>query len=129
MVLPFKQQFVTPILDGTKIHTLRTDEKRRWKSGKTIHFATGVRTKNYKQFHENTCKSVQTVHMSHVFNDVIQISVNGRELFGFHEHLAFAKNDGFDTWESFFDWFYPLIKSSEDEFLVLRLIHWTDFRY
>lgn len=48
MILSFKEQFIPKILDGTKIHTIREDKKNRWEAGKKIHFATGVRTKNYK---------------------------------------------------------------------------------
>jgi len=66
MVLGFKPQFVPKILDGTKIHTLRKDATQRWKPGRSIQFATGVRTKNYKTFREDgECKCVQTIWISH----------------------------------------------------------------
>lgn len=129
MILGFNQQFKAPILEGTKIHSIREDKTRRWKAGRTIQMATGVRTKNYECFKEDTCKSVQKVCMSYAFNDVIEITVGDNYLFGFPEREAFAKNDGFKDWQAFFDWFYPLIKKAEDGFYVARLIHWTDKRY
>ena len=51
------------------------------------------------------------------------------ELFGYSERLAFAQNDGFDTWEDFFNYFYPRIKAHRDEYYSGKIIHWTDLRY
>ncbi|MBE7411382.1 MAG: hypothetical protein HS129_04840 [Leptospiraceae bacterium] len=65
MILGFKQQFIRPILDGTKIHTIREDVHNRWHVGNKIHFATGVRTKNYKQFLEKFCTGTQTIKIKH----------------------------------------------------------------
>lgn len=129
MILSFKQQFKEKILSGSKKHTLREDSKKRWKPGRTIHFATGVRTKKYNMFLGSQCTGIQKVFMTYAYNDLIEISVDGKELFSHSERLQFAKNDGFDTWEDFFNWFYPLIKKSPNECLSLRLIHWTDLRY
>lgn len=129
MILPFKSEFQQSILNGTKIHTIREDKNRRWRAGAKIHFATGVRTKKYNQFKEGICTGCQHVFMTYAFNDVIQISIDGRELFGFNERLEFAKNDGFNSWEEFFDWFYPIIQAHPDKHFSGRVIHWTDFRY
>lgn len=129
MVLSFKSQFVGPILSGQKKHTLRLDPKRRWKKGKKIHFATGVRSSRYRQFHQDFCTGSQEVFMTYSHGDLIEISVDGRELFSFNERENFALNDGFDSWRDFFDWFYPLIKAEKDEVLIRQCIHWTDLRY
>jgi len=67
--------------------------------------------------------------MTYAFNDVIQISINGRELFGYNERLEFAINDGFDSWEDFFNYFYPKIKASPQGIYKPKLIHWTDKKY
>ena len=71
MILSFKKRFVSPILSGHKIHTIREDKPRRWKAGNKIHFATGVRTKHYDQFHAGVCVSVQAIvlvnHGNHVY--------------------------------------------------------------
>ena len=121
MVLGFKQQFVPKILDGTKIHTIRRDKHRRWQKGVRIHFATGVRTKDYKQFKVGVCK----------FNQHIQIDRNSRAVFlglngGLHRLSSkgvdlLARNDGFDSTEAFWEWF------SED--FAGTIVHWTDFVY
>jgi DNA modification methylase len=52
MVIGFKPRFVQPILNGTKIHTLREDVLNRWQPGRVMHMAIGVRTTNYYQFNE-----------------------------------------------------------------------------
>lgn len=121
MVLGFKQQFVQKILDGSKIHTIRRDEHRRWQKGVRIHFATGVRTKDYNQFKVGVCK----------FNQRIQIDASCRAVYlglngGLHRLSAkgvdlLAKNDGFESTEVFWEWF------AEDFSGVI--IHWTDFIY
>lgn len=129
MILNFKQQFKEPILNGTKKHSVRLDPARRWKAGRKIQCSTGARSKHYDCFKETTCISTQRVFMTYAFNDVIEISIDGRELFCFSEREQFAKNDGFATWQEFFDWFYPLIKNNKDECYSGRIIHWTDLRY
>lgn len=121
MVLGFKPQFVPKIIDGTKIHTIRRDEHRRWQKGVRIHFATGVRTKNYKQFKVGECK----------FNQHIQIDASCRAVFlglngGLHRLSdkgidLLAKNDGFDSAEEFWEWF--------NEDFIGTIVHWTDFVY
>jgi hypothetical protein len=128
MILAFKPQFVEPILNGSKIHTIREDKSNRWAPGKQIHFATGVRTKDYNQFKLGDCRSYQRVRMSYDWGDIITISINGRELLP-HEREVFAHNDGFENWQAFFDWFYPIIKATEDNYYKAKVIHWTDFRY
>ncbi len=63
MIIGFKPQFVDPILNGTKIHTIRLDPYERWKPGMKMHMATGVRTKHYKQFAEKICVGVSFIHI------------------------------------------------------------------
>lgn len=127
MVLGFKSQFQDKILAGTKIHTVRQDPNDRWRRGNKIHFATGVRTKNYNEFKEGLCVSIQKVFMT--YSHVLEISVDDNYLFGYPERLQFAQNDGFDTFEAFEEWFYPLIKVAPGGLYSAKLIHWTDFRY
>lgn len=113
-----------------KLHTLREDPKDRWKAGNKIDFFINVRKKNMFRFAPVLpVVSTQKVYMSYRYNDLIQISVGNKELFGYQERLEFAINDGFDSWEDFFHYFYPQIKATEDNFLRLKLIHWTDKRY
>ncbi|GAB3822263.1 hypothetical protein [Pontibacter rugosus] len=127
MVLGFKSQFQDKILAGTKIHTVRQDPNNRWRRGNKINFATGVRTKNYKEFKVGTCISTQEVFMT--YSHVLEMSVGSNYLFGYPERLEFAQRDGFDTLEDFEAWFYPLIKAAPDGLYKAKLIHWTDYRY
>lgn len=137
MVLGFKKQFVDKILSGSKIHTIREDPKNRWKWPNVIHFATGVRTKNYHQFKEGQCKSVQEIQMfwyRRDFETIFRVYIDGKS-FGTivinkgHEDNpiitgdleALALNDGFDSLEEFMKWF-------KDDFKG-KLIHWTDKKY
>ncbi len=144
MILGFKKQFKQSILNGTKIHTIREDKHNRWKANNKIHFATGVRTKNYNQFFNLVCISVQPIilvnHGNHVYcniqtdennyihNDCVE-----------HEHIKWysghlnqkggllgdlCKNDGL-SWADFKGWFVP---KHGDKFTG-KIIHWTDFRY
>lgn len=113
-----------------KYTTIRDDAKGRWEKSKMIDFYINVRKSNMFNFAPRIAvKRVQEVFMSYAFNDVIQISVDGKELFSFQEREQFAKNDGFDTWEAFFDFFYPKIQASEDKFYKGKLIQWTDLKY
>jgi len=129
MVLSFKKEFKKPILSGDKIHSIRTDKKHRWNAGRTIQMATGVRSKNYNCFKEAVCISTQRVFMTYSHRDIIEISIDGRQLFGHHERLKFAKNDGFNTWKAFFDWFFPLIKKHPEKHFSGVIVHWTNLNY
>lgn len=135
MNLSYKKQFPwgkptdfkKKILDGTKIHTFREDPHARWKAGRHIHHAHGVRTKNYDCFLENDCVSVQSIQINWYDNGAfiqrVEIVIDGEIVLNRDsEHIeAIAKNDGFDSVEDFFKWF--------DSDFQGRIIHWTDFRY
>jgi hypothetical protein len=122
--------FVMYPLIRPKLHTIREDKKERWKAGMMIDYFINVRQPNMFRFAPRVpVVSIQDVYMSYKGNDVIQISVDDKELFGFNERIEFAQNDGFDTWEDFFNYFYPQIIVTPDNFLKMKLIHWTDKRY
>lgn len=115
MILGFKPQFVPKILDGSKVHSIR--KGNRWKAGTKIHFATGVRTKNYNQFNSGECVSTQTI----IINPRASlIMIDGNGLNQYTKELL-AKNDGFDSWEEFETWF--------DKGLTGQIIHWTNYKY
>lgn len=140
MILGFKKQFVPKVLDGTKPHTIREDGHDRWKAGRIIHFATGVRTKFYNKFKEDTCKGTQKIEFKwHTENEGlanecrgVRVFIDGRninnEWFNNNETLVdemlidvLARNDGFDNRVDFFAWF--------SENFTGKIIHWTDLRY
>lgn len=122
MVIGFKQQFVRPIVAGTKIHTIREDAKNRWQEGMTMHMATGIRTKNYNQFNAAICKGIQQIEIirrSDYLEDTI-VKVDGREL-TFDEIQRLAWNDGFEHVIGFFMWFKDGFKG--------KILHWTRLEY
>ena len=121
MILSFKKQFAEPILNGSKIHTIRHDSKNRWKEGNKIHFATDVRTKNQVQFHESTCVSIQEVVIYYApLSRFPVVIIDGRKL-NSCECSAFASLDGFESFAKFTEWF------SED--FEGKIIHWTNKKY
>lgn len=122
MIMGFKPHFVASIKGGSKIHSIR--KGNRWKEGMKIHCATGVRTKEYNQFDEKMCVSVQNIKMEwlkpfseqkHLF-----ITIDNHTL-SIEEMEVLSQNDGFEDLEDFFEWF------SED--FDGQIIHWTDFKY
>ena len=115
MILSFKPQFVDKILDGIKIHTIREDPLGRWKSGKLIHFATGVRTKKYHCFKKGICIGTQKIkiHCGDVYVDGELLELSVIE--------AISSNDGFYSIYDFNLWF-------EEDFEGV-IVHWTNFKY
>lgn len=122
MVIGFKHRFVEPILARLKIHTIRKDNHNRWKEGMKMHMATGVRTKMYSQFNEDTCKSVQKIEIIRVSDDLNEtiVKVDGRVLSD-DEVYQLARNDGFENLIEFWMWFADGFKG--------KIIHWTEYRY
>jgi len=122
MVIGFKNQFVPKILDGSKKHTIREDATNRWKEGRVMDMATGVRTKQYNKFTEQICTGIQTILIIRVSDELNQtiVNVDGREL-SLDEIQKLAWNDGFENLIDFWLWF----KDGFDG----KLIHWTDLRY
>lgn len=135
MILPFKNQFKQPILEGVKIHTLRVDPNNRWIPEKIIHMATGVRTPQYNCFKEDTCKGIEYAFMSYypANGHGLEISL-GRTHYCdnyiyYDTKEILAKNDGFENVESFEDWFIRDLMYKEHNSQLYKIIHWTDFRY
>jgi hypothetical protein len=132
MILPFKTQFVEPILNGSKIHTIRADRGKRWQPGCTIQMATGVRTKAYKCFHTATCTRVQEIVIDFAVPVGFEVYIDARRL-SLPEIETLAERDGF-TGEfpmmrvlGFVDFF--IYQADENEKFTGRLIHWTDTNY
>lgn len=147
MTLNFESQFKGLILNGTKIHSIRYDQHKRWKPGRVIHFSTGSRTKFYNQFWYGHCKSIQDFTIERRLDKYNTIStkiwIDQRQLM-IGEIIEFADNDGFpDSVISFYEFFIPLnrLKAScqvnirqhglSETTLTYhaRLIHWTIKRY
>lgn len=122
MILAFNQKFVQPILEQTKIHTIRLDIANRWKTGTKIHMATGVRTKHYNQFSSGVVMSIQKIEIIRT-SDYLEktiVKVDGRQLTE-PEVQKLAWNDGFSNLVDF--WLY-----FADGFTG-KLIHWSNLKY
>lgn len=119
MVLSFKQQFVDKILRKEKIHTIRKDPHDRWKAGMKIQFATGVRTKNYCQFHDAICNGTQKIDIRYTIRS-ITVRIDGVPISRLKE-FSLALNDGFPSVPAFYRLFNKDFSG--------KIIHWTDFRY
>jgi hypothetical protein len=101
-------------------------KKNRWKPGKLIHLATGVRTKKYNCFKKDDCKSTQSIEV--IWYEIVEegesplfeVKVEGRVL-NLAECIGLALNDGFETLSDFLEWFNTDYTG--------KIIHWTNFRY
>lgn len=122
MVIGFNKQFVQPILDGTKIHTIREDKHHRWKVCMQMHMATGVRTKKYKQFAKGTCTGTRRINI-YPSEKKVSIIINSTEekFFSKKGIETLAKNDGFASVEDFWEWFNKPFQG--------KLLYWTDIQY
>lgn len=108
-----------------KKHTLRSDEKDRWKVGMMIHFFINVRTKNMFRFAPRIpVKSIQKVEVQNPYHNnpdyFPNVIIDGRMLIK-QEIQELAINDGFDSVDDFFEWF--------NEDFTGKIIHWTDLKY
>lgn len=142
MILGFKPQFVPKILDGTKLHTIRSGN--RWKPGMSIQMATGVRTPQYNQFNADrpdlqVCKGVQDIVIRFNCKDdffVLQnmktnsiytfsIFIDCKQIKNQFAISRLAANDGFEyTWQ-FLEWFFAARSKANNRFIG-QLIHWTE---
>lgn len=138
MILSFKPKFVDPIKAGSKIHTIREDKPNRWHAGRPIQYATGVRTKNYKEFNSGICRSVQFIRIKWI-DKIVSVEIGSiktemkliyffnpsdEKVFGMIEKgemKELSLNDGFESIEAFFKWF--------DKDFEGKIIHWTNHKY
>lgn len=130
MILTFNPQFVEPIKAGTKIHTIRTDIKGRWKPGMKIHFWVGNPRnvkKNPYQFQSGICTDVKEIIIDFNNNDIllIGIKINGCTLIeGIRKLDEFAQNDGFENWGKLKEWFnsqIPRIKFFKGKLIYFKV--------
>lgn len=105
-----------------KLHTIRADNKDRWKAGNKIHFVINNRTQNWMQFAPVVnCVSVEP----------IAIDPKTKSLFFYDGEFAveasksmietIAINDGFESVDAFWDYF--------DAPFYGKIIHWTPLNY
>lgn len=122
MILGFKEQFVEPIIQKIKVHTIREDKTNRWMSGRSIQFYIHVRTKFMKKFRPDyVCHAIQKIWIHPNKKEVyIESDTRIRPLSEL-EIKKLSLNDGFDSVAAFWEWF--------DEYFEGKIIHWTELRY
>lgn len=121
----------------SKLHTIRHDEKNRWKPGTKIDFFINVRQPNMYRFAPVLpVVSTQKIEIEYTFNlskdKITQIGqredfhypvvyIDGKWHNSDYQLQQLAQNDGFNTVEDFFEYF-------NDDYEG-KIIHWTDLRY
>lgn len=133
MILGFKRQFPEKILIGEKIHTIRADIHNRWKEGRMIQFAIGVRTKQFQIFMLDVCTGTQKIEIKYNPGGGVNVFIDD-ELFHYQTSWGLAwspetkskmddlaRSDGFNSISEFFQWFNKDFEG--------KLIHWTNKRY
>lgn len=118
MILGFKPQLVPTIVDGTKLHTIRSGQ--RWRPGMTIHFYEKVRQPGMRKIREDAiCTAVQQVRLDRL------LYIDNRRVKTAAELTLFAQREGFESWEAFCELFTSLHPLPFEG----QLVHWTDVRY
>lgn len=132
MILSFSSdQFKDKILNGEKVHTIRTDRSERWKKGQKIHFWRG-NPRNTKakpkphQFHEGSCCSVQKIEIDFIDEGYLPIKVVvDNNLLTPDQVNLLAIRDGFNDLAEMVNWFKDVAPNG----FKGRLIHWTKLKY
>ncbi|PHQ27869.1 hypothetical protein [Leeuwenhoekiella nanhaiensis] len=116
-----------PRMKSGKLHTIRRDEKDRWKAGNKIHFVINNRTADRFQFAPVAeCKAIQYIEISYdellceKFSSEPAVFVDGEPL-NISQIEELAINDGFKNTMEFFQYF--------DNDFSGKIIHWTDLIY
>jgi hypothetical protein len=119
-LINFKERFVPLIESGKKRQTIRIKRKNPIKAGDTLHLYTGLRTKKCRLIKKVVCKSVHTISIG---NRNLTIHNNFGDIIcspNIISMLGFAKADGFNSEDEFFEFFsQPMYKNKQ-----LQLIKW-----
>ena len=118
IIIGFEEQFVDKIRDGRKVHTILEDEYRLAQAGDTIRFATAS---NYNRFKEGVCEYIQMVELYPKTREIYLESKGEMQLMNSNLNETFAKNDGFDSEDEFWEWFDKPFKGV--------VVHWTNLTY
>jgi hypothetical protein len=102
MLLNFKKQFVEPIRQGTKHHTIRGDRKDGYvpKPGEPLYLYCGARTKHCFKILEDPppCTKVQRIEIYELAMGGHGIKLDGQALM-FDEAAQLARCDGFKSFK------------------------------
>ena len=127
MKLQFKEDFVPAIKKGIKKHTIRTDKHNQWHMGAELDFYTskeGV-------FKSGSIVSIQPVSIFIIDNpakkDLVVMIDGSAKLASLMPE--FIKNEGFESFEDFENFFIPKVFAAKKQEYIGKLIHWTSKRY
>ncbi len=94
----FNKRFVAPILDGTKIGTIRKQRKRHARAAEWVQLYTGMRTKYCARIGSGVCQSARPIILS--LDDAGVFYRDAMESIRDADDLdAFAVADGFADWD------------------------------
>lgn len=140
MLLGFKKQFATKILDGSKKFTIRNPRKVEPKIGETLHMFSGLRTSfTEKISSDHKLTGIQLVDIKIDYRPepkgYIDIKVDGKVI-DYNTALVFVKSDGFDTIAEFATYWVREMGVIDKRTLCwkvdvkdLIMYHWTDLRF
>jgi hypothetical protein len=99
-LLGFKKQFAPAVESGDKRQTMRARRKdgRDPKPGDTLYLYTALRTKQARKLGEHVCTAVKPITVT---PDTICL---GGTYLGRDERNAFARADGFDSFDELIEW-------------------------
>lgn len=100
--LNFKKEFAPKVERREKRQTIRALRKdgRNPRPGQTLYLYTGMRTKYCKKLDEVICKSVESIIINYDFTVMIR-----DEWLNVWQEKELAKNDGFNSYGDFIDFF------------------------
>ena len=103
--LNFKKRFSSAIETGEKRQTIRAPRKdgRIPRPGDDLRLYTGMRTSQCQRLTDATCTAIASVLIVEHGSDWM-IYLDGRKL-SLAEQIEFAKDDGFETWAEFLEFF------------------------
>ncbi|MCH7400106.1 ASCH domain-containing protein [Belliella sp. DSM 107340] len=137
MLLGFKKSFAKPILQGSKVFTIRNQRKLEPKIGETLYMYTGLRTKDCNKITDkHKLVSIQLVDLYFSIdeegNGWVDIIVDGRMLKNY-EMQEFSKMDGFTDLKDFSDYWLENVKPNRlgikyHEAEDMIIYHWTDLK-
>lgn len=113
-----------------KLHTIREDEKDRWKVGNKIDFFINCRQKDMFRF-APVLPVVSTQKVQIIYKGLfVAVAIDGTLFYSSSDNslgqgnlrmLQLSQNDGFDSIEDFFTYF--------DKDFTGKIIHWTGLKY
>ncbi len=100
--LGFASMFCERVERGEKLHSIRAPRKRpdQWLPGKTVHLFYGMRTKHCRRLGAGTITALHDIEIGDA-----GVDIDGVRIHASTELTAFARADGFLTWNEFVTFF------------------------